>query len=225
MGRQHGVHSATRAVEDRRVPLQEEGAVGAGEHREDLERDLRRFGPSVDLPEALRVLDPLLEQAEPRALLRRDHVAQLPRMTVHLGRDRSEEAPARERATTNVVEEAQHEGAHARHACRRGQPRSHHLFLEDLLRHPDRLELQLFLGAEVGEEPALREPDVLGEGGDRQSVETFHGGEGGRGPQDLLVAALPVRATSAGPGGTRLPCGGRFRDRGRFRADGPSHVA
>ena len=67
---------------------------------------------------------------------------------------------------------------------------------EDLARRGDRGELQLLLGAEVGEQPALAHVQLGREPADRQPFEAFDGGEVDRGREDRLARAPSALAAA-----------------------------
>ena len=132
-------------------------------------------------------------------------VADGARVGVELADGGDEEAPAGEDALLDVVEEALDVGPQPRHAGRRLARGLDHLLLEDRAGRVDRGQLQLLLGAEVREEPALAHADRVGQARERQPVEPVDGRQPGRLAEDRGTAALAVGSPAAG-----RPDGGGF---------------
>jgi hypothetical protein len=81
--------------------------------------------------------------------------------------------------------------------------------LEDRARRIDRGQLQLLLGAEVREQPALAHPDRVGQAREGQAFEPFDGRQARRLAQDRGTAALAVGPPPARRPGGRALAGGR----------------
>ena len=98
-----------------------------------------------------------------------------------------------EHAAARAVAPAQpgvEEGAHARLAARPGQRLDHDLLDELPRRLLDDLHLQGFLGAEVREQAALGQLELLGQAADGQALEPDHRGQGGGPFDDRLPGGL-----------------------------------
>jgi hypothetical protein len=124
-------------------------------------------------------------------------VANRARLHVDLGQRRREEAAAGERLDLEVAEVAVDEPAQPLEPVRRIGRRLEHLRGEERARGLDGGELQLLLGAEVGEKTALTHPDRVGEPGDREPAKTLNCREPrclveDRSPAALAVAAAPA---------------------------------
>jgi hypothetical protein len=102
-----------------------------------------------------------------------------------------------------VVEEPLDVGAQPRQTGRLLPRGLDHQLLEDRARRIDRGQLQLLLGAEVREQPALAHADRIGQARERQTIEPFNGRQARRLVQDRGTAALAV-----GPRSARRPGGG-----------------
>ena len=83
--------------------------------------------------------------------------------------------------------------------ARRGRGGLGHLAGEERARGLHRGELELLLGAEVGEQAALAHPDAVGQPADRESLDALDGGESCRLVEDRLPAARLPRAGTAPP--------------------------
>ena len=77
------------------------------------------------------------------------------------------------------------------------------LFGEDAARLVDDRELQLLLGAEVGEQAALADPQVARQALERDRLEPFRGRKAGGMGQDRLPRALAAQQPAVGRDGTR----------------------
>ena len=91
------------------------------------------------------------------------------------------------------------EGDEARVAAFEFQHRPHYLINEALPGGVDRGDLQFFLRAEVGEEAALRHPELVREAADRQPLQAFDRGEVDGVLEDAGAGALPLHATVRSP--------------------------
>ena len=107
------------------------------------------------------------------------------------GRGR-EEAAAREDLALGVVDHVVAERPDAREATGRAPRRLDHLADEELRCVIHGRELELLLGAEVGEEAALAHAGRLGEPADRQRLETFLGRERRGRLQDRVARPLAL---------------------------------
>ena len=124
-------------------------------------------GGGIELAGRLRGRHLLGEQREPALAERHGAVADGARTGVELAHRGDEEAPAGEDALLDVVEEPLDVGPQPGHAGRRLARGLDHQLLEDRARRFDRGELQLLLGAEVREQPALAHPDRVGQARER----------------------------------------------------------
>ena len=87
-----------------------------------------------------------------------------------------------------------------------------HLLPEEDARRLDRRELELLLGAEMGEEAALAHADRLGQAADREPADALDGGElcslaENRVPAALAVAPPPARGARSSSADLRLAHG------------------
>jgi len=88
-------------------------------------------------------------------------------MGVELAHCGDEEAPAGEDALLDVVQEPLDVGPQPGHAGRRLARGLDYLLVENRTGRFDRGQLQLLLGAEVREQPALAHPDRVGQARER----------------------------------------------------------
>ena len=114
-------------------------------------------------PAACAAATSLGEQREPALAERHRVVADGARTGVELAHRGDEEAAAGEDALLDVVEEPLDVGPQPGHAGRRLGRGLDHQLLEDRARRVDRGQLQLLLGAEVREQPALAHADGVGQ--------------------------------------------------------------
>ena len=96
-----------------------------------------------------------------------------------------------------MLEKALAQGLDPPEPCRSGERGSDDDVLVDLLRRLDRRELELLLGAEVCEQPALAHADVAGQARDRQPLDAVGRGQPGGGVEDRSPASLAVGAAAA----------------------------
>ena len=148
-------------------------------------------------PAACAAADLRGEQLQPVLAEGHRGVADGARMGVELADGGDEEAPAGEDALLDVVEEPLDVGPQAGHAGGGRTRGLDHQLLEDRARGIDRGQLQLLLGAEVREEPALAHADRVGQAREREPVEPVHGRQAGRLAQDRRAAALAVGSPAA----------------------------
>jgi len=125
---------------------------------------------------------------------RRDAVLDRAFLHPDLGFRGREEAPAGEDAPLDVVEEPVVQQAKPFERIGGRLRRLDDLSVVDLERRVDRCELELLLRAEVGVQAALTHSDVGRKAPDRDAFEALDRGEVRGGAQDLLAAALAVRA-------------------------------
>ncbi len=133
-----------------------------------------------------------------------DHgVPDRPRPAVELRCRRLEEAAAGEDLPLHVGEEGVAEGPQPAQAGRWPEARPQHLLDEDARRLLDRGQLELLLGAEVREEPALADAEVGGEPLQGHRVQPVRGCQA-RGPaEDRTAGALPPQPAPVHDGGHR----------------------
>ena len=94
-----------------------------------------------------------------------------PGAVVELDRGGDDHAAAGQVRVVGPGEPVLEDGANARLAPGRRESRADHLVLEALGRRLEDLELELVLGPEMGEESALRQPQLGRQGADRQPLE------------------------------------------------------
>ena len=126
------------------------------------------------------------EQVQPLALQHRDRVAYDTWPCVELRHRRGKEAPTGEGSPLHEGEVPITESVERRDTGRVGQAREDHLVNIDLSGMLDRRQLQVLLGAEVGEESAFAHREVGGESTKGQALETLHARDGRRNLQDSL---------------------------------------
>ena len=127
-------------------------------------------------------------------------VAHRARMRVQLRYHRGEEAAARVDVFLHVPHVVVDEGVQPLDAGRSRERRVDHLLVVEGVRGLDRRELQLLLGAEVGEQAALAHPHGLRQAADGEPADALDGDELSRRAEDRLAAALTV--APALPGGS-----------------------
>src|SRR6266516_1309133 len=141
-----------------------EPAVRAAEQAVELPCELVRVDLRVDVACLLRLSHGALQAVGPVVLLLERRVADRSRPpAVELYGNRLEEAATRKHPPLDVRKPCVAQGENAPGAARHGQRGTDDLLGEDLCRRRDRRQVQLLLGAEMGEEPALADPQVAGE--------------------------------------------------------------
>src|SRR5213593_4220625 len=141
-----------------------EAAVRPSHQAVELPRKLLGVGVGVDVPRLLRLHDRALQAVRPVGLLRQDGVPdRTGAPAVVLLGDSPEEAAAGKHAALEVGQPRVAQRPHAPDATRLGKRRANDLGGEDLRRRLDGREVQLLFGAEVGEQPALADAEVVGE--------------------------------------------------------------
>jgi hypothetical protein len=133
-----------------------------------------------------------LDHLEPALLERDEPVAHRPGPIVELDRGRDENAPSGSRARLCPGEPALEERGQAGPAAGLPDGGLDDLVHESLGRRVEHLDLERLLGAEVREEPALGEVQLVGQASDRQPLEADLAGQA-RGPlQDGLPGLLSL---------------------------------
>ena len=167
----------------------------------ELEGELLGVLGGVDRALGLRVADRRLELPEPFPDHLHREVAHRPRVCVHLGRHRGEEAAARDRRRPRRAGgSARRAAAAARGRWVPPSPGSITCSVNRALGRLDRRQLQLLLGAEMGEQAALAHPHRVGQPADREPVDALDRGELCGLAQDRVAAAFTVAAALAGSG-------------------------
>ena len=163
----------------------------------ELEGELRGVLGRIDRALGLSFPNCRLELSEPLFRQLNGEVAYRTGMGIHLGGDRGEEATAGEDALFDVPQEVLGEPAQPLEPVGGSRGRLDHLLGEEGARRLDRGELELLLGAEVGEEPALAHPDGVRQSADRKPADALDRGESCGFAQDRVTAALAVAAPPA----------------------------
>src|SRR5687767_2876002 len=128
-------------AEEKRVKLKgEQMRVDVGAKVALLDRDARRAG----------------QRLRPQALGIDERIARGARLVVELGRRRGEETPAGKRLMIGPIDPAGEQGTEPRLSAIGPKRGSEDALAKLCHRELEDVELQSFLGAEVGEEPALR---------------------------------------------------------------------
>jgi len=161
------------------------------------ERDLRRIGGRIELAGRLRGRHLVGEQREPTLAVRHGVIANGARTGVELAHRGDEEAAAGEDALLDVGEEQLGVGAEAGQAGRGLGRGLDDQVLEDRARRFDRRQLELLLGAEVREQPALAHAHGLRQAGKREPVQSLDRGQACGLAQDCRAAALAVGPPAA----------------------------
>ena len=117
----------------------------------------------------------MLQVREPGANHAFDAITHRPWTVVVFERGRSEEAATGEDLPLRVADHVVAERPDSCESFRRTAGRIDDLGDEELGRVLDGRQLQLFLGAEVGEQPALAHPGRLRQPADRKGIEAFLG--------------------------------------------------
>src|SRR5882672_3027071 len=136
----------------------------------DLECELPGIGLGVEVPGVDRQAHRLGDRAAQFALAGHEQVSDRPRAVVVFHRGGEQEAAAGE-IVLQPGEPVGEQRAKTRQPARLRKRRREHFFLEQLLGLLEREDLQVFLGAEVGEEPALRKTEPRSERSDRQTLQ------------------------------------------------------
>jgi hypothetical protein len=105
------------------------------------------------------------------------------------------------------------QGAQSRQAARLTHGRTEHLFLEPFVVLADDRDLQLFAGAEVGEDAGLAHAGDFGQGANRQALDAHLGSQAQGSVQDgsagLLALVRPTPTLTPGLMGRLDVVGGR----------------
>src|SRR3954463_9020014 len=153
---------------------------------EDVERELLH----VEVPPEVAGLDghagPLGDELEAAPVGLLEEVALRSGAVVEFHGRGDQQAAAGHRRVVLPVEPAPEPGPDARLAPGGGEGRTDHRLLEPLDGCLEHLELELVLGPEVGEQAALREPQLGREGADRQPLQAVAAGQ----PDGLVEDAL-----------------------------------
>ena len=174
-----------------------ESPVGAHAERVQLEGELARIDVRRHVAGLLRVLDRRLERHQPLADHARDLVAHRARAPVELQRSGREETPAAENLALHVAEPGvgQREDL-LNPAADAG--RCDDLVEEDLARRLHSRDLQVDLRAEVREQAALADAQLLGEPSDREPLEALGGRDLDGVVEDGLARAVAPGAAAVG---------------------------
>src|SRR3954451_13338299 len=153
---------------------------------EDVERELLH----VEVPPEVAGLDghagPLGDEREAAPVGLLEEVALRSGAVVEFHGRGDQQAAAGHRRVVLPVEPALEHGPDARLPPGGGEGRADHRLLEPLDGRLEHLELELVLGPEVGEQTALREPELGRQGADRQPFQAVPAGQ----PHGLVEDAL-----------------------------------
>src|SRR5919199_122235 len=194
---QYGV---PRARERLPVAVELEGPVRPQLEGVELEGELHGVDRRVELPRVLRLRDGAPERGEPLLHDFRDAVAHGARAAVKLRGGGGEKAASAEHPAAHVHEPDVAQLPQAREPPPCAEGRADDLAYEDFARGLDGGELQVLLGAEVGEEPALTHPHLGRQPADGQTFQALRRSYVDRRLQDALARALPVRPARPGRG-------------------------
>ena len=150
------------------------------------------------MPGLLRVLDRGLERHQPLADHARDLVAHRAGPPVELERRGREEATAAEDLALHVAEPGVRQRVDLLDPAADARGRDD-LVEEHLARRLHRRDLQLDLRAEVGEQAALADAELLREPADRKPLEALGGSDLDRVVEDRLARAVTAGAAPVGP--------------------------
>ena len=176
---QASVNGSASALDRLRRTLRDVRRVRQPQSRLDLEGDLDGVLVRVDRAVCLGLTDRGLEQVHPLGGKSIETVPDRAGMHAHLDRRRCEEASAGKRVGRDIPQEIRRP-AHAADRDRRDRRgRFDHEPGEDGAGPLDRGQLQLLLGAEVGEQSALAHPHGVRQPGDREAAEPVDRGQPG----------------------------------------------
>src|SRR5258706_13860513 len=158
------------ALERARVAEQPEVVMGGEDDPEKLEGQLPRIGVRLEMSLVDRDADRFRDRAAQFALPGHEQLAHRAGAIVILGRRCEDKTAAREIAF-HPLEPVREEGPETRQAAGLFQCGRENVLEEQRLRLPESQELQLFLGTEVSEQPALGHRRPVGERADAQSLQ------------------------------------------------------
>ena len=176
---------------NRAAVLKQPAVMMGGEHdAEELEGQLPRIGLGIEV--ALVDAEPnrFCDRAAEFALPGGEQIADRARPIVVFGRGGKDEARAPRIVRFDRREPSREQGTQARQPAGLLGRAGKHVILKERLRALERKKLEIFLGAEVGEESALRELESRGEGAYGEAFEADAAGKADRLVEDQVPGLL-----------------------------------
>src|SRR5216684_2435683 len=164
---------AARPIEADIPAVLYKAAVGPDEQAAELPGDLFGVDVLLNVSHLLGRPDRPAEAGDPIVSLLHHGVPHPTGLAVELGDRGLEEAPAEKDLTLDVGQECVTQGPDPAESGRRFQPGLEHLFRERAACLFDRRKLQLLLGAEVGEQPALADSEIARQALKRDRLQAF----------------------------------------------------
>lgn len=157
--------------------------------RIDLKRELLRIHRRAKVASLPGFVHGAAKREQPFLHGLNDALAHRARPAVKFERCSREETSAFKDAGFHVFQPVFAKRPQPRHPCGLGQCRANHVSDENLPRHLHRSQLQLFLGAEVGEQAALAHFELIRQAADGQALQPFHRGQIDSRAQDAFPRA------------------------------------